>query len=147
MASLHFEFVSPERVLFSGEVDQVDLPGSEGDMGILPLHAPLVTTLRPGIVTIFNQGRREAVVVVGGFAEMSPAGLTILADRAEPRENFDMTMLASEIKDAEEDVADTKDDAQRDKLRRHLEQLKSLQTALGSGSGSGSASQRADAPH
>jgi F-type H+-transporting ATPase subunit epsilon len=143
MASLHFEFVSPERVLFSGEVDQVDLPGSEGDMGILPLHAPLVTTLRPGIVTIFNQGRREAVVVVGGFAEMSPAGLTILADRAEPRENFDMTMLASEIKDAEEDVADTKDDAQRDKLRRHLEQLKSLQTALGSGS----ASQRADAPH
>jgi F-type H+-transporting ATPase subunit epsilon len=147
MASLHFEFVSPERVLFSGEVDQVDLPGSEGDMGILPLHAPLVTMLRPGIVTIFNQGRREAVVVVGGFAEMSPAGLTILADRAEPRENFDMTMLASEIKDAEEDVADTKDDAQRDKLRRHLEQLKSLQTALGSGSGSGSASQRADAPH
>jgi F-type H+-transporting ATPase subunit epsilon len=143
MASLHFEFVSPERVLFSGEVDQVDLPGSEGDMGILPLHAPLVTTLRPGIVTIFNQGRREAVVVVGGFAEMSPAGLTILADRAEPRENFDMTMLASEIKDAEEDVADTKDDAQRDKLRRHLEQLKSLQTALGSGS----AAQRADAPH
>jgi F-type H+-transporting ATPase subunit epsilon len=143
MASLHFEFVSPERVLFSGEVDQVDLPGSEGDMGILPLHAPLVTTLRPGIVTIFNQGRREAVVVVGGFAEMSPAGLTILADRAEPRENFDMTMLAAEIKDAEEDVADTKDDAQRDKLRRHLEQLKSLQTALGSGS----AAQRADAPH
>jgi F-type H+-transporting ATPase subunit epsilon len=143
MASLHFEFVSPERVLFSGEVDQVDLPGSEGDMGILPLHAPLVTTLRPGIVTIFNQGRREAVVVVGGFAEMSPAGLTILADRAEPRENFDMTMLAAEIKDAEEDVADAKDDAQRDKLRRHLEQLKSLQTALSSGS----ASQRADAPH
>jgi F-type H+-transporting ATPase subunit epsilon len=132
MAALHFEFVSPERVLFSGDVDQVDLPGSEGDMGILPLHAPLVTTLRPGIVTIFHGGKREPVVVVGGLAEMSPAGLTILADRAVPRENFDMAMLASEIKDTEEDVADTQDDAQRDKLARHLEQLKSLQSALAS---------------
>jgi len=141
MASLHFEFVSPERVLFSGEVDQVDLPGAEGDMGILPLHAPVVTALRPGIVTIFNQGQREEVVVVGGFAEMSPAGLTILADRAVARADFDITELASDIKDAEEDVADAKDDAQRDKLTRHLDQLKALQAALGSGS------QRSDAAH
>jgi F-type H+-transporting ATPase subunit epsilon len=131
MAALHFEFVSPERVLFSGDVDQVDLPGAEGDMGILPLHAPIVTVLRPGIVTVFNGGRRDPYVVVGGFAEMSPAGLTILADQATPRDEFDMTMLASEIKDAEEDVADAKDDAQRDNLKRHLEQLKSLQAALG----------------
>jgi F-type H+-transporting ATPase subunit epsilon len=130
MASLHFEFVSPERVLFSGDVDQVDLPGAEGDMGILPLHAPIVTALRPGVVTIFNQGRREEVVVVGGFAEMSPAGLTILADRAVAREDFDTAELATDIKNAEEDVADAKDDAQRDKLARHLEQLKSLQAAL-----------------
>jgi F-type H+-transporting ATPase subunit epsilon len=130
MASLHFEFVSPERVLFSGDVDQVDLPGAEGDMGILPLHAPIVTVLRPGVVTIISQGRREEVVVVGGFAEMSPAGLTILADRAEARADFDTALLAAEIKDAEEDVADAKDDAQRDKLARRLEQLKSLQTAL-----------------
>jgi len=131
MAALHFEFVSPERVLFSGEVDQVDLPGAEGDMGILPLHAPIVTVLRPGIVTVFNGGRRDPYVVVGGFAEMSPAGLTILADQATLRDEFDTTMLASEIKDAEEDVADAKDDAQRDNLKRHLEQLKSLQAALG----------------
>jgi F-type H+-transporting ATPase subunit epsilon len=140
MASLHFEFVSPERVLFSGEVDQVDLPGAEGDMGILPLHAPMVTVLRPGIVTIFNQGKREDVVVVGGFAEMSPAGLTILADRAGARDEFDLTELAADIKDTEEDIADTKDDAQRDKLTRHLEQLKALQAALGAGSQSSGAS-------
>jgi F-type H+-transporting ATPase subunit epsilon len=140
MASLHFEFVSPERVLFSGEVDQVDLPGAEGDMGILPLHAPMVTVLRPGIVTIFNQGKREDVVVVGGFAEMSPAGLTILADRAGARDEFDLTELAADIKDTEEDIADTKDDAQRDKLTRHLEQLKALQAALGAGSHSSGAS-------
>lgn len=130
MAGLHFEFVSPESVLFSGDVDQVDLPGIEGDMGILPGHAPLVTTLRPGIVTIFREGQREPVVVIGGFAEVGPAGLTVLADRAEPRDSFDMQRLADEIKDAEEDVADSTDDAQRDKLARHLEQLKSLQAAL-----------------
>lgn len=130
MALLHFEFISPEAVLFSGDVDQVDLPGSEGDMGILPGHAPLVTTLRPGIVTIFQGGQREPVVVVGGFAEMSPAGLTVLADKAVARGDFDVAHLADEIKDAEEDVADCKDDAKRDRLARHLDQLKALQAAL-----------------
>jgi len=130
MAELHLEFVSPESVLFSGDVDQVDLPGAEGDMGILAGHAPLVTTLRPGIVTIFRGGAREAVVVTGGFAEVGPAGLTVLADRAVAREDFDTTTLANEIKDAEEDVADSTNEAQRDKLARHLEQLKTLQAAL-----------------
>jgi F-type H+-transporting ATPase subunit epsilon len=130
MAELHFEFVSPERVLFSGAVDQVDLPGAEGDMGILPGHAPLVTMLRPGIVTIYRDGRSEPVVVIGGFAEVGPEGLTVLADRAVPRQDFDMALLAGEIKDAEEDVADCQDDAQRDGLARQLDQLKSLQAAL-----------------
>jgi F-type H+-transporting ATPase subunit epsilon len=130
MPTLHFDFVSPEKVLFSGEVDQVDLPGAEGDMGILPNHAPIVTTLRPGIVTIYREGGDLPVVVIGGFAEMSPAGLTVLADVAVPREDFDMALLAAEIKDTEEDVADSKDDARRDKLAHRLEQLKALQTAL-----------------
>ena len=117
-------------MLFSGDVDQVDLPGSEGDMGILAGHAPLVTTLRPGIVTIFRGGAREPVVVTGGFAEVGPAGLTVLADRAVAREDFDLALLATEIKDAEEDIADAADDGDRDKLSRHLEQLKALQAAL-----------------
>jgi F-type H+-transporting ATPase subunit epsilon len=130
MAELHLEFVSPESVLFSGDVDQVDLPGAEGDMGILAGHAPLVTTLRPGIVTIFRGGAREAVVVTGGFAEVGPAGLTVLADRAVAREDFDTATLANEIKDTEEDVADSTNEAQRDKLARHLDQLKTLQAAL-----------------
>jgi F-type H+-transporting ATPase subunit epsilon len=130
MAQLHFEFVSPERVLFSGDVDQVDLPGAEGDMGIFAGHAPLVTPLRPGIVTIFNGSEKVPIVVVGGFAEVSPVGLTVLADRAMPREDFDAVTLATEIKDAEEDVADATNQAQRDKLTRRLEQLKSLQAAL-----------------
>ena len=96
MAALHFEFVSPENVLFSGDVDQVDLPGSEGDMGIFAGHAPLVTMLRPGIVTIFRGGAREPVVITGGFAEAGPAGLTVLADRAVARESFDVTLLSGE---------------------------------------------------
>jgi len=130
MAGLHFEFVSPETVLFSGDVDQVDLPGVEGDLGVLPGHAPMVTLLRPGIVTIIREGQREPVVVVGGFAEVGPAGLTVLADRAGSREDFDLDLLASDIKNAEEDVADCKDDAQRDKLVRRLDQLRGLQAAL-----------------
>ena len=131
MAGLHFEFVSPEAVLFSGDVDQVDLPGIEGDLGVLPGHAPMVTLLRPGIVTIMREGQREPVVVVGGFAEMGPGGLTVLADRAGAGEDFDLDSLASDIKDIEEDVADCKDDAERDKLTRRLDQLRALHAALG----------------
>jgi F-type H+-transporting ATPase subunit epsilon len=130
MAGLRFEFVSPEAVLFSGDVDQVDLPGIEGDLGVLPGHAPMVTLLRPGIVTIMREGRREPVVVVGGFAEMGPSGLTVLADRAGAREDFDLESLADDIRDTEEDIADCKDDAQRDKLVRRLDQLRGLQAAL-----------------
>lgn len=130
MAALHFEFVSPETVLFSGEVDQVDLPGAEGDMGIFADHAPMVTTLRPGIVTVIRGGTREPIVITGGFAEVGPAGLTILADRAVARADFDTAMLAAEIKDAEEDVTDATDPALRDKLVQHLDHLKALQAAL-----------------
>ena len=127
---LHLDFVSPERVLLSGDVEQVDLPGAEGDMGILAGHAPLVTALRPGIVTIFREGRSEPIVVTGGFAEVGPGGLTVLADMAVSRESFDLAMLGAEIKDAEEDVADAADAAQRDKLAHHLAHLQALQAAL-----------------
>jgi F-type H+-transporting ATPase subunit epsilon len=89
-----------------------------------------VTTLRPGILTIFNATAREAVVVIGGIAEVSPAGLTVLADRATPREDFDTAVLAAEIKDAEEDVTDASDEAERDRRSRRLEQLRTLQAAL-----------------
>ena len=77
-----------------------------------------------------DAGAREAVVVIGGIAEVSPAGLTVLADQATPRGDFDTAMLAAEIKDAEEDVADTTDEAQRDRLARRLEQLTALRAAL-----------------
>jgi len=130
MASFHFDLVSPEKLLLAGEVEQVDLPGSEGDMGILASHAPLVTTLRPGIIVVHRQGGDMRVVVNGGFAEVGPAGLTVLADMAVPIEEFDRSVLAGEIKDTEEDVADTTDGWQRDKLAHRLQQLNALQEAL-----------------
>jgi F-type H+-transporting ATPase subunit epsilon len=131
MPTFHFDLVSPERILFSGQVSQVDVPGAEGDFGVLANHAPLVSTVRPGILVIFNErGEKLPVVINGGFAEVSPAGLTVLADMAVPRDEFDIAVLAGEIKDTEEDVADEQDAWKRDKLAHPLSQLKALQAAL-----------------
>jgi F-type H+-transporting ATPase subunit epsilon len=131
MTTFHFDLVSPEKLLFSGDVDQVDVPGAEGDFGVLAGHAPLVTMVRPGILTLYREGGALQIVVNGGFAEVNPEGLTVLADMAVPIEEFDRAVLAGEIKDTEEDVADAKDPWQRDKLAHRLEQLKALQAALG----------------
>jgi len=130
MATFQFDLVSPEKLLFSEAVDQVDVPGSEGDFGVLAGHAPLVSTLRPGILTVYRGGDALRVVVNGGFAEVNPEGLTVLADMAVPVDEFDSAVLAGVIKDTEEDVADAKDDRLRDKLGRKLDQLKALQAAM-----------------
>ena len=131
MATFHFDLVSPEKLLFSGEVNQVDVPGSEGDFGVLAGHAPLVTTLRPGVLVIYSERDAQRIVVDGGFAEVGPAGLTVLANLAVPVDEFDVAALAGMIKDTEEDVADEKDGWNRDKLAQKLDRLKALQAALG----------------
>ena len=131
MTTFRFDLVSPEKLLFSGEVDQVDVPGADGEFGVLAGHAPLVTTLRPGILVIHGEGGAQRIVVNGGFAEVGANGLTVLADMAVPEAEFDRAVLAGVIKDTEEDAADTADDWQRDKLTRKLEQLKALRAALG----------------
>jgi F-type H+-transporting ATPase subunit epsilon len=131
MATFHFDLVSPEKLLFSSDVVQVDIPGIEGDFGVLAGHEPMVTTVRPGVLVIYDGGGEQLRIVVnGGFAEVGPEGLTVLADTAVPIEDFDRAMLADAIKDTEEDVADSKDDWRRDKLARRLEQLRTLQAAL-----------------
>ena len=130
MATFHFDLVSPEKLLFAGDVSQVDLLGSEGDLGVLAGHAPLVTALRPGIIVVFRESGDLRVVVNGGFAEVGPSGLTVLADMAVPAEGVDLAVLAGEIKDTEEDVADAAEGWQRDKLTTRLDQLKALQAAL-----------------
>jgi F-type H+-transporting ATPase subunit epsilon len=118
--------------VFSGEVEQVDVPGVDGYFGVLAEHAPLVTTLQPGVLVIFTASGQMPIVVNGGFAEVGPAGLTVLAEMAVPREEFDASVLAGMIQDTEEDVADEQDAWKRDKLAHKLDQLKALQAALAS---------------
>ena len=130
MAKLHFDLVSPERLLISADVDQVDVPGSEGDFGVLAGHAPLMTTLRPGVLTIQAPGKAgEKFFVRGGFAEVTLQGLTVLAEEAMPLAELDGT-LEGRIKDAEEDVADAKDDATRRRAQDQLNGLRELRAAL-----------------
>jgi F-type H+-transporting ATPase subunit epsilon len=131
MTTFHFDLVSPEKLLFSGEVEHVVVPGSEGEFGVLAGHAPLVAMLKPGILTLLEPGPARRIVVGGGFAEVNPDGLTVLAELAVPVDEFDSAQLAAQIKDTEEDVADAVSDAERDKLRQRLEQLQALRTVLG----------------
>ena len=127
MATFHFELVSPERLVFSGEVNQVDVPGEEGEFGVFAGHEPYVATLKPGMLKIYGaSGVPQRIVVKGGFAEVGPTGLTVLAEQATPAEEFDPAMIADAIKDAEEDIADAKSDVARDKARQRLEQLQTL---------------------
>ena len=131
MVGLHFELVSPARLLFSGSVASVTIPGTEGEMGIFPGHAPVLATLKPGVVTITKDGgTSERIFVRGGFAEVNPKGLTLLAEVAIPMAELDASALAQQIKDAEEDVADAKDDETRRRTSENLEHLKALNGAL-----------------
>jgi F-type H+-transporting ATPase subunit epsilon len=131
MATFPFELVSPERLLFAGEVTQVDVPGEVGDFGVLAGHAPYIATLKPGVLTISGDGPPRRIVVRGGFAEAGPGGLTVLAEQATPVEEIDAAAIAQAIKDAEEDISDAETDAARDKARERLEQLTTLKSALG----------------
>jgi len=130
MARFHFNLVSPQRLLFSGEVEQVDVPGTEGDFGVLAGHAPLIAMLRPGIVSVLGAGAPTRIVVGDGYAEVNPDGLTILAQLATPIAEFDRAQLDVQIKDAEEDVADASEGWHRDQLRRRLDQLRQLHAVL-----------------
>jgi F-type H+-transporting ATPase subunit epsilon len=126
-----FELVSPERLLVSEPVEQVVVPGSDGYFTVLKGHAPFMSTLRPGVLDVIRGSGTERIFVRGGFADVNAEGLTILAERAIPLAEVDAAMLAQEVKDAEEDVADAKDGAARDAAELVLNQLKEVQTALG----------------
>ena len=114
----------------SQDVDEVDIPGAEGWIGVLPNHAPLMTTLAPGMVRIKDGSDEKRIFVRGGFAEISPAGLTLLAEEAMPAEELDAAKIAQSIKDAEEDVADADTDEKKLAAQQSLDRLKELQAAL-----------------
>jgi F-type H+-transporting ATPase subunit epsilon len=125
MATFHFELVSPDKISFSGEVDQVDVPGSEGDFGVLAGHAPLIALLRPGLMTVYSRGEQTKLVVLGGFAEVGPDGLTVLAHVATSLEELDRAALQAQIAEMETRCKDLEGSALDREITR-LDHFKAL---------------------
>ncbi|RIK84991.1 MAG: F0F1 ATP synthase subunit epsilon [Hyphomicrobiales bacterium] len=126
-----FELVSPERLLVSEEVDAVIIPGADGEMTVMARHAPVMTMVKPGVVTVRPvSGAEERYVVFGGFADILPEGCTLLAESAVAVKDIDRTDLSRRIQDAKEDVADARDDAARTRAEQYLAHLTTLEAAL-----------------
>lgn len=129
--AFQFELVSPERLLVSEQVESVVIPGAEGEMTVMANHAPVMTTIKPGVVTVKTAaGATERYCVFGGFADILPGGCTLLAESAVPTGSIDRGDLARRIQDAREDVADAKDDQTRTKAEQYLSHLTTLEAAL-----------------
>lgn len=131
MAAFHFELVSPEKLLFSGAVESVVAPGADGQFTVLKDHAPVMTTLKPGVVSVAGgDGKVEKLFVRGGFADVSAGGFTILAEQAIPLVEIDATRLEADIRDAREDLADAKTEEARHTAADKLSQLLEMRAAL-----------------
>jgi F-type H+-transporting ATPase subunit epsilon len=130
MTTFQVSLVSPENILFSGQVNQVDLPGVEGDFGILAGHAPIVAMLRPGIVTVIEGDDREKFVVLGGLAEFSQAELTILANSGTPAEDFDLAGLKTRIDEIQENLTKQTAGDELDRAVALLDHYKSIHESL-----------------
>ncbi len=128
--TFRFELVSPERVLLSEDAEHVVVPGSEGDLGVLPGHAPLVATLRPGVLNIELPGKKRRVFIRGGFAEVEPDRLTVLAETAFDVEGSDAAArIAAELEAAGSALAEASDDQARLAAQDARDSLKGLQHA------------------
>jgi F-type H+-transporting ATPase subunit epsilon len=130
MATFKFELVSPERLILSIDADQVDLPGSEGDFGVLADHSPFLTTLKTGVITVKAGGVSSRIYVRGGFADVNGAGLSVLAEKAVPEGEFDAAVAAAELSAAESVLAEAKTDDARDRAVTALDQVKTAVAAL-----------------
>jgi F-type H+-transporting ATPase subunit epsilon len=128
--TLHFSLVSPERELFSGDVKQVDAPGVEGEFGVLPSHAPFMTVLKPGVVRIYEASGMTPVFVRGGFADVTPAGLTILAEEAVRLSDVDAAQIDAELAKARSDAADPGDETRRKRASERVVYLEALRAAV-----------------
>ena len=125
-----FDLVSPERLLLSKPVDMVTVPGSEGYMGVMAGHAPLVSTLRAGMIDVNVDGKDDRYFIRGGFAEIGPAKITVLAEEALPMTEMDLAVLDQRIKDAQEDEVAAKTDADRQKAAQLVDDLKLVRAAF-----------------
>jgi|SRR5579872_5991304 len=126
MATFHFDLVSPEKLAFSGEVDQVDIPGLEGDFGVLAGHAPVVAAIRPGILTIISGTTKQKIIVLGGLAEVSAKGLTVLADVATSLDELDRAQFSAEIEGMQAKLSE-KEGSELDRELERLDHFKSIQ--------------------
>ena len=126
---LQFSLVSPEAELFSGLVDQVDVPGSEGDFGVFADHAPFMAAIRTGAITVFNDGVETRYMIQGGFADVMPSGLTILAELCTAMSDVNADMISGEISKAETLLSETQGDASLD-IAQHLDGLRQLSESL-----------------
>src|SRR6476660_4055124 len=126
MATFHFELVSPEKIAVSGEVDQVDVPGVEGDFGVLAGHAAIVATIRPGVMKVMTGGSTQEFVVLGGLAEVSDKGLTVLADVATSVAELDRSAFAQTISEMEAEIKDVVEGDHLDREIARLDHFKSV---------------------
>ncbi len=127
---VEFELVSPERLLLSEQVDMVVMPGAEGDFGVLPRHSPLISTLRPGVIRVF-EGRevKQRIFVAGGFAEVTPERCTVLAEEAVPVGEIDTAKVDQQIKDLGEDMADAKTDEEKAAIALRIKVREAMKAA------------------
>ena len=128
---LNFDLVSPEKVVMSEEVDMVSVPGTEGEFGVFAGHAPVMTGIRPGMVDVMVDDKtNRRIFVRGGFAEITAQGLTILSEEAIPIEELNRDVMGQQIKNAEEDLTDAKDDAARQHAQETLDHLREIERAI-----------------
>jgi F-type H+-transporting ATPase subunit epsilon len=128
---IHFDLVSPERMLLSEDVDMVTLPGAEGYFGVLAGHAPVISSLRPGVIEVTcGTTPNLKLFVRGGFAEVDAKKVIVLAEEAIPLADFDITALDRRIADTEEDLAIAKTDAERARVSEQLDHMRQLRAVL-----------------
>jgi F-type H+-transporting ATPase subunit epsilon len=130
MAKISFDLVSPERLLLSQAVDMVTIPGSEGYMGVMAGHMPLVSTLRAGMINMLNDGTETRFFIMGGFAEINAGKVIVLAEDALPMTEMDLAVLDQRIKDAQEDEIAAQTDAERLKAAQRVDDLKLVRAAF-----------------
>ncbi len=128
--TITFDLVSPERLLLSTDADMVTIPGADGYMGVMAGHMPLVSTLRPGMIDVQANGKDERFFIRGGFAEINPTKVTVLAEEAIPMSEMDLAVLDQRIRDAEEDLAAAKTDQERHRAAEMLDDLKLIRAAF-----------------
>ena len=128
---IHFDLVSPERMLLSEDVDMVTLPGAEGYFGVLAGHAPVISTLRPGVIEVTGGATPGLRLFVrGGFAEVDAKKVIVLAEEAIPMTDFDVAALDRRLADMEEDLVAAKTDAERARVSEQIDHLRQLRAAL-----------------